>query len=122
MISVQTIDSLTKDDRAMWRNIRKELEDVGITLDAWQTNHGFIMNWFVRMVSFLPLGSSVGNVFRQKNASLFSFERDTCLLSERLRRPRRERSKKKPFRTAAKLLETYHQHSNKLQFHRSSLL
>ena len=51
LISVQTTDSLTKDERVMWRTIRKELEDVGISLAAWESNHDFIMNWFVDMVS-----------------------------------------------------------------------
>lgn len=43
LISVQTTDSLTKDERVMWRTIRKELEDVGISLAAWESNHDFIM-------------------------------------------------------------------------------
>lgn len=46
IISVQTIDSLTKGDRAVWRAIRKELELIGITPNEFEANRDLISDWF----------------------------------------------------------------------------
>lgn len=48
--SLQTADSLSADDRALWRTIRKELEEIGISVAAFDANRGFIFDWFVRAV------------------------------------------------------------------------
>ena len=48
--SLQTADSLSADDRVVWRTIRKELEDIGISVAAFDANRGFIFDWFVRAV------------------------------------------------------------------------
>ena len=50
MVSAQTVDSLTKDEREVWRTIRKELEEIGITVTAFEANRDFILTWFVRAV------------------------------------------------------------------------
>lgn len=42
------MDSLSKDHRAVWRTIRKDLEEIGITANAFEANHDFIFDWFVR--------------------------------------------------------------------------
>lgn len=47
-MSVQTVDSLSKEDRAAWRAIRKELESIGITAEAYEANHDFIRDWLTR--------------------------------------------------------------------------
>lgn len=47
VLSLQTVDSLTTDERAVWRSIRKELEGIGITTAAFEANHDFIFDWFV---------------------------------------------------------------------------
>ncbi|KAI9780749.1 MAG: hypothetical protein M1839_006536 [Geoglossum umbratile] len=46
VITTQTADSLSTDEKKAWRAIRKELEDVGITVAAFDANRDFIMNWF----------------------------------------------------------------------------
>jgi DNA-binding ferritin-like protein (Dps family) len=48
VISTQTVDSLSMDERQVWRAIRKELEDIGITLDAFEANKHYIFEWFVK--------------------------------------------------------------------------
>ncbi|KAI4257966.1 MAG: hypothetical protein L6R42_005361 [Xanthoria sp. 1 TBL-2021] len=48
IMSVQTVDSLSKEDRAAWRAIRKELESIGITAEAYEANHDFIRDWLTR--------------------------------------------------------------------------
>lgn len=48
IISLQTVDSLSANDRAVWRSIRKELEEIGISLAAFEANRDFIFDWFVR--------------------------------------------------------------------------
>lgn len=45
VISTQTVDSLSPDEREVWRNIRKELEGAGITVAAFETNKDFILSW-----------------------------------------------------------------------------
>ena len=49
-ISLQTADSLSADDRVVWRAIRKDFEEIGITLAAFEANREFIFNWFNRAV------------------------------------------------------------------------
>ena len=48
IISLQTVDSLSADDKALWRTIRKELEEIGITVAAFDANRNFIFDWFIR--------------------------------------------------------------------------
>ena len=50
IVSLQTVDSLSADDRAVWRTIRKELEEIGISVAAFDANRNFIFDWFVRAV------------------------------------------------------------------------
>src|SRR5438034_1672429 len=46
VISTQTVQSLSIDEREVWRNIRKELEEIGITVAAFEANKAFILRWF----------------------------------------------------------------------------
>ena len=50
IVSLQTVDSLSTDDRAVWRTIRKELEEIGISVAAFDANRNFILDWFVHAV------------------------------------------------------------------------
>ena len=50
IVSLHTVDSLSTDDRAVWRTIRKELEEIGISVAAFDANRTFIFDWFVRAV------------------------------------------------------------------------
>jgi len=43
-----TVQSLAQDERDAWRTIRKELEDIGISVAAFDANKDFIMEWFQR--------------------------------------------------------------------------
>jgi hypothetical protein len=43
--STRTVDSLSSDQRRGWYTIRKELEDIGITVDAFNKNKQFIFEW-----------------------------------------------------------------------------
>ncbi|KAI9774257.1 MAG: hypothetical protein M1840_004151 [Geoglossum simile] len=46
VVTTQTVESLSTDEKQTWRIIRKELEDIGITVAAFDTNKDFIINWF----------------------------------------------------------------------------
>ncbi|KAH8648138.1 hypothetical protein BGZ60DRAFT_437694 [Tricladium varicosporioides] len=46
VISTQTVDSISVNEKEVWRAIRKELEDIGITTEAFDANKSFIMQWF----------------------------------------------------------------------------
>ncbi|KAL8642607.1 MAG: hypothetical protein Q9226_008489 [Calogaya cf. arnoldii] len=48
IISVQTVNSLSKEDRVAWRAIRKDLESIGITAEAYEANQVFIRDWLTR--------------------------------------------------------------------------
>lgn len=50
IVSPQTVDSLSADDRVAWRTIRKELEEIGISVAAFDANRNFIFDWFIRAV------------------------------------------------------------------------
>jgi hypothetical protein len=44
-MSTQTIDTLCKDEKEVWRTIRKELEEIGITVTAFDANKDLIFEW-----------------------------------------------------------------------------
>ena len=44
------MDSLSAEDRYTWRAIRKDLEDIGITVAAFEANRDFILRWFSHAV------------------------------------------------------------------------
>ena len=46
VISYQTAESLNANDKETWREIRKELEGIGITPAALEANKDFIIRWF----------------------------------------------------------------------------
>jgi hypothetical protein len=46
IVMTQTVESLSIDEKQIWRNIRRELGDIGITVAAFEANREFIMNWF----------------------------------------------------------------------------
>lgn len=50
VVSGQTAESLAPDQVATWRAIRKELEEIGITVAAFDSNREFIFTWFMRSV------------------------------------------------------------------------
>ena len=49
--SIQTVDSLSRDERQAWRAIRKELQDIGISIAAFDANKDFIVDWFKTAIS-----------------------------------------------------------------------
>ncbi len=51
IVSLQTVDSLSRGDRAAWRVIRKDLESIGITAEAYETNRDFIRFWLTRALT-----------------------------------------------------------------------
>ena len=51
IISSQTVDSLSMDERQAWRAIRKELEDIGISIEAFNANKDYIVNWLKTAIS-----------------------------------------------------------------------
>ncbi len=51
IVWLQTVDSLSADDRAAWRAIRIELEDIGVSVAAFEAKRYFILKWFVRIVA-----------------------------------------------------------------------
>jgi hypothetical protein len=51
VISTQTINTLSMNDKQLWRTIRKELEDIGITVAAFDANKDFIFKWFMNAIA-----------------------------------------------------------------------
>jgi hypothetical protein len=51
VISTETVANLTKNEKQTWLAIRKELQDVGISVDAFEINKAFIKNWFVEALA-----------------------------------------------------------------------
>jgi len=51
IISTQTSDTLSMNDKQLWRTIRKELEDIGITVAAFDANKYFIFEWFTNAIA-----------------------------------------------------------------------
>jgi hypothetical protein len=51
VITTQTVESLSMDEKQTWRAIRKELEDIGISVAAFDANKDFIMEWFKTAIS-----------------------------------------------------------------------
>ena len=49
-ISLQTVDSLSAGDKAAWRTIRNELEDIDISMTAFEVDRNFLTECFVRAV------------------------------------------------------------------------
>ena len=47
VISTQTAGSLCTNDKQVWRTIRKELEDIGIAVAAFNAHKAFIFEWFM---------------------------------------------------------------------------
>lgn len=46
VVTSQTVESLLPDEKETWREIRKELEEIGISVKAFDRNRDFIINWF----------------------------------------------------------------------------
>lgn len=46
VISSHTIDSLTMDHKEAWRQLRRELEDIGISAEILKAHQQFIVTWF----------------------------------------------------------------------------
>jgi len=44
------MDSLSTSDKEAWRTIRKQLEDIGITVAAFNANKEFIFEWFLSAI------------------------------------------------------------------------
>jgi hypothetical protein len=44
------MDTLSTNDKEVWRTIRKELEDIGITVAAFNANKEFIFEWFLKAI------------------------------------------------------------------------
>ncbi|KAI9678774.1 MAG: hypothetical protein M1817_005831 [Caeruleum heppii] len=47
-VSVKSLESLSPDDKQTWRAIRKDLEDIGISVAAFDANKDFIIRWLTR--------------------------------------------------------------------------
>ena len=45
VVSYQTVESLTADDKALWRDTRKELNEIGISVSAFEQNKQYIFQW-----------------------------------------------------------------------------
>ena len=45
-ITIETIESISSDEKEAWRTIRKDLQDIGLTVGAFEANKEFILKWF----------------------------------------------------------------------------
>ena len=59
VLSAQTIDSLSADDKLTWREIRKKLENIGISVAAFDANQDFILNWLSHAIESGAFDDSV---------------------------------------------------------------
>ncbi|KAI9894571.1 MAG: hypothetical protein M1814_001925 [Vezdaea aestivalis] len=48
--TISTTGTFSSEDKVTWREIRKELEEVGITVAAFYANKAFILDWFIGAV------------------------------------------------------------------------
>ena len=48
--SIASLDSLSKNDRAIWRDIRKQLDNMGISIAAFNANREYIFDWFTQAI------------------------------------------------------------------------
>ena len=46
IVSIETIESLSSEDKDAWRQLRAELEDIGIGASLFLQHHAFIVYWF----------------------------------------------------------------------------
>ena len=51
VISLQTVEDLDPDDEETWKTIRKDLEDIGISVTAFDANKDFIFEWISNAVA-----------------------------------------------------------------------
>ena len=82
VISTRTVDSLSTDERQAWRAIRKDLEDIGISVAAFDANKDFIVNWFKTAISTGAFEEQTGE---DETSSIFSHD-DLSQSLEDLRR------------------------------------
>lgn len=59
VISTHSIESLSVDDKDAWRQLRRELEDIGISAALLNQHREFIVNWFREAVAAHSLEESV---------------------------------------------------------------
>jgi hypothetical protein len=50
VISTQTINTLSMNDKQLWHTIQKELEDIGIMVAAFDANKDFIFKWSTNVI------------------------------------------------------------------------
>ena len=46
VLTTCTVESISAEEKQVWREIRRELEDVGLTVTAFEANKDFILSWF----------------------------------------------------------------------------
>ena len=85
VISSRTTDSLSTDERQAWRTIRKDLEDIGISVAAFDANKDFIVNWFKTAIS---TGAFEEQTVEGETSSIISHDG----LSQSLEDPKRDTS------------------------------
>jgi hypothetical protein len=70
-MSVATVESLSLDEK-QWRAIRKELEDIGISVAAFDANKAFIMEWFQHALDSGAFDEQAPkDVWRYRKAAIF---------------------------------------------------
>lgn len=50
IFSTQSTESISADEKLVWRAIRKKLKDIGITVATFDANKDFIFEWFSKAV------------------------------------------------------------------------
>jgi ankyrin repeat protein len=77
VLTIATVESLAQDEKDTWRAIRKELEDIGISVAAFDANKDFIMRWFQEAFS-------TGAFDEQVESDTSDFHSDTSSLSSQI--------------------------------------
>jgi hypothetical protein len=61
VMTAVTVETLVYDERQMWRATRKELEDIGISVAAFDSNTGFIPEWFQKAIESRAFEENCGH-------------------------------------------------------------
>ena len=82
---VQTVNSLSANDKVVLRTIRKELEDIGVDVAAFKANRDFIFEWLVQAVQTGAFEEQKGQCHQQQNGNSdhVAYRQDTQAQSER---------------------------------------
>ncbi|KAH0553008.1 hypothetical protein GP486_006796 [Trichoglossum hirsutum] len=91
VITTQTVESISTDEKETWCAIKKELENIGITVAAFDANRDFIMNWFKEAINTrafeeqTPKGASSSQTYEHDLGQLWKDPQDPTAILTKLK-------------------------------------